>query len=72
MADEILDEIWRVRAELLTQYGGLHGLVKHLQAMDRARINKRHRRKQTRTNAARNGRAGSRKRIVTNASAAAK
>jgi hypothetical protein len=40
MADEILEEIWRVREQLLKQYGGLHGLVKHLQAMDRARARK--------------------------------
>ncbi len=40
MQDPILDEIWRVREELLERYGGLHGLIKHVQAMDRARARK--------------------------------
>ena len=41
MADPILDEIWRVRAELLKRYGGLAGYFKHIQELDRA-----HRRRQ--------------------------
>ena len=38
MADPILDEIWRVREELLKEHGGIPGLFKYLQKMDRARI----------------------------------
>ena len=40
MTDPILDEIWRVREELLKRYGGIDGYFKHLQAMDRARARK--------------------------------
>jgi len=40
MTDPILDEIWRVREELLKRYGGVDGYFKHLQAMDRARARK--------------------------------
>jgi hypothetical protein len=40
MTDPILDEIWRVREELVQRYGGIDGYFKHLQAMDRARMRK--------------------------------
>lgn len=40
MHDPILEEVWRVREELIKQYGGLDGLIKHVQAMDRARARK--------------------------------
>lgn len=40
MTDPILDEIWRVREELLKRYGGVDGYFKHLQAMDCARLRK--------------------------------
>jgi hypothetical protein len=36
MSDPILDEIWRVRAQLLKQYGGLDGYLTHVQKLDRA------------------------------------
>ena len=36
MADPFLDEIWRVRAELLRRYGGWDGYFKHIQELDRA------------------------------------
>lgn len=49
MQDPILDEIWRVREELLKRYGGLHGLIKHVQAMDRARLRKAKERRRKRT-----------------------
>jgi hypothetical protein len=38
--DPIVDEVRRVRDKLVKRYGGLDGLVKHLQAMDRARLRK--------------------------------
>jgi hypothetical protein len=43
MADPILDEIWRVRAELVKKHGGIHGWVRHMQKLDRARRQKRKR-----------------------------
>jgi hypothetical protein len=36
MADPILDEIWRVREELLKKHGGLEGYFKYVQKVDRA------------------------------------
>ena len=41
MQDPILEEIWRVREELLKKYGGLHGYFEHLQALDRARLRRK-------------------------------
>jgi hypothetical protein len=38
--DVIVDEVRRVRAELIQRYGGLEGWIDHLQSMDRARIGK--------------------------------
>jgi hypothetical protein len=38
--DVIVDEVRRVRDELVKRYGGLEGWIEHLQAMDRARFNK--------------------------------
>lgn len=40
MTDPILEEVWRVREELLKRYGGIDGYFRHIQAVDRA-----HRRK---------------------------
>jgi hypothetical protein len=40
MHDPILEEVWRARERLLKQYGGIDGLIKHVQAMDRARARK--------------------------------
>ena len=48
MSDPIIEEVWRVREELIKRYGGMDGYVKHIQAMDRARLRKAkgaHRRK---------------------------
>ncbi len=45
MPDEILDEIARVRAELLETYGGFEGYFQHLQELDKARIE--HQKKQS-------------------------
>jgi hypothetical protein len=36
MADPILDEIWRVREELVRKHGGFDGYFKYLQKLDRA------------------------------------
>jgi transcription-repair coupling factor (superfamily II helicase) len=38
MKDPIVDEVRRVREELIQRYGGIDGYFKHLQAMDRARL----------------------------------
>ncbi len=40
MHDPIVDEVRRVREELIERHGGLHGYIKHLQAMDRERARK--------------------------------
>jgi hypothetical protein len=40
MYDPIVDEVRRVREELIERYGGLHGYIKHLQTMDRERARK--------------------------------
>ena len=37
MADPILDEIWRVRQELVKKHGGIDGYFRHIQKLDRAR-----------------------------------
>jgi hypothetical protein len=44
MADPILDEIWRVREELIKKHGGFDGYFAYIQKLDRAR-----RRQQSRT-----------------------
>ena len=36
MPDPILDEIWRVREELLKKHGGLDGYFRYVQKLDRA------------------------------------
>ena len=36
MVDPILDEIWRVREELIKKHGGMDGYWKYLQKLDRA------------------------------------
>ncbi len=35
MADPILDEIWRVREEMVTKHGGLKGYIRYIQELDR-------------------------------------
>ncbi len=45
MADPILEEIWRVRQELIKQHGGIDGLWKYFQKLDRAHRQRRRRRK---------------------------
>jgi hypothetical protein len=42
--DVIVEEVRRVRQELIKKYGGLDGWIRHLQAMDRERGRKPHRR----------------------------
>jgi hypothetical protein len=37
MPDPILDELWRVRDELVKKHGGFEAYFKHLQKLDRAR-----------------------------------
>lgn len=38
--DVIVDEVRRVRDELVKRYGGLEGWIEHLQAVDRERAGK--------------------------------
>lgn len=45
MEDPILDEIWRVRAELVKKYGGLRGFLDHIQKLDQARLRREKRRR---------------------------
>jgi hypothetical protein len=40
MDDPILDEIWRVRQELVKKHGGLEGYLDYIQKLDRARRRK--------------------------------
>jgi hypothetical protein len=42
--DVIVDEVRRVRDELVKKYGGLDGWIQHLQAMDRERGRKSYQR----------------------------
>ena len=37
MPDPILDEIWRVREQLVKQHGGIHGYVRYVQELDLSR-----------------------------------
>ncbi|MBI3466976.1 MAG: hypothetical protein HY000_28510 [Planctomycetes bacterium] len=40
MEDPIVDAVDRAFDELMKRHGGLHGVIKHVQAMDRARARK--------------------------------
>ena len=40
MSDPILEEIWRVREELIKKHGGIDGYFKYVQKLDRARRRK--------------------------------
>ena len=54
--DIFVDEVRRVRAELIKRYGGLDGWMDHLQEMDRERAARLKRAKQKRAKAATKGR----------------
>ena len=47
MPDPILDEIWRVREELLKKHGGLDGYFRYVQKLDRAHRQRGRKRKTT-------------------------
>lgn len=51
MADEILDEIWRLREELVKKHGGMEGYWKYIQKLDRAHRARQKRAKAKRTKA---------------------
>ncbi len=36
MSDEMLEEIWRVREELIKKHGGMEGYIKYVQKLERA------------------------------------
>jgi len=40
MHDRMLEEIWRVRDELIRRHGGVHGYLNYLRALDRERVSK--------------------------------
>ena len=58
ITDPNVEEVRRVREELIKQHGGLDGYIKHLQAMDRERLRKRkqNRSQGPKVRAAKNGR----------------
>lgn len=41
MSDPILDEIARVRQELIKKHGGIEGYIRHVRELDRAHRKKR-------------------------------
>ncbi len=41
MSDPMLEEIWRVREELIRQHGGLDGYIKYVQKLERAHAERR-------------------------------
>lgn len=41
MSDAMLDEIWRVREELIKKHGGWDGYVKYAQKLERAHAQRR-------------------------------
>jgi hypothetical protein len=46
MADPILEEIWRVREELIKQHGGLEGYLDYIQQRERERRQREQQRQQ--------------------------
>ena len=63
MKDPMLEEIWRVRDELIKRHGGVHGYLDYLRTLDRERVRKakRGRARTGTTRAASNGRTRRRK-----------
>ena len=63
MNDPMLEEIWRVREELIKRHGGVHGYLTYLRALDRERVRKvkRGRARMGPTRAVSNGRTRRRK-----------
>jgi hypothetical protein len=59
----MLEEIWRVREELIKRHGGVHGYLNYLRVLDRERVRKakRARARTGTTRAVTNGRARRRK-----------
>ena len=35
MSDPLMEEIWRVREQLLVEHGGMEGLLKHVRKIER-------------------------------------
>ena len=63
MHDPMLEEIWRVREELIKRHGGVHGYLRYLQGLDRERIRKEKRKRTSKKTVytAKNGRVTRRK-----------
>ena len=40
MSDPLMEEIWRVREDLLVEHGGMEGLLKHVKKIERERLRK--------------------------------
>ena len=63
MKDAMLEEIWRVREELIKRHGGVHGYLNYLRTLDRNRARRakraHHRTRTTRSEG--NGRSRRRK-----------
>ena len=51
MNDPIVEEVWRVREELIKKHGGLDGYIKHIQTMDKERARKTKQRAEKMTSA---------------------
>jgi len=45
MTDPILEEIWRVRDQLVKEHGGLKGYLDYIQKLDRARLQRERKKK---------------------------
>jgi hypothetical protein len=46
MADPILDELWRVREQLIREHGGLHAYYEYLRRLEREQRQRLRRRRQ--------------------------
>ena len=40
MSDPLMEEIWRVREQLVVEHGGMDGLLKHVKQIEQVRLRK--------------------------------
>ena len=40
MSDPLMEEIWRVREQLVVEHGGMDGLLKHVKKIEQVRLHK--------------------------------
>lgn len=48
MSDPLMEEIWRVREQLLVEHGGMEGLLKEVKRIEKARLRRQAAAKQRR------------------------